>query len=166
MTAAIFGLLGVIVGGVLNGVVAYWLERRREVREAIVGARLVRHELDLIRGDFEHFLRENRGSAMPRVPIRHPAWDAHREILARVLPAPDWEMVSAGYTWIELHNGEPPNMSDDEEIGEGMQDLYADVLTEMKGSLVSLLPLTEGRRNRVGLRMRWRRWRSLRREMY
>ena len=30
MTAAIFGLLGVIVGGVLNGVVFFVLERRKE----------------------------------------------------------------------------------------------------------------------------------------
>lgn len=48
VTAAIFGLLGVIVGGVLNGAVAHWSERRKDRRLGVVAARLVRYELDFI----------------------------------------------------------------------------------------------------------------------
>ena len=166
MTAAIFGLIGVLVGGILNGVVAHWLDNRRDFRAAVISARLVRHELELVRGDFEHFFESGRGSDLPVIPIKHPAWARYRESLARVLPAPDWEMVSAGYTWIELHNTDPPLMAPEDDLSEDAKTFYADILTEMRGSLISLLPLQEGRRNRVGLKLRWRRWQHLRRQMY
>jgi hypothetical protein len=50
MTAAIFGLVGVIVGGVLNGVASYALERRREASVFRLVARELVDDLTHISG--------------------------------------------------------------------------------------------------------------------
>jgi hypothetical protein len=42
VTEAAIGLIGVVVGGVLTGGVAYVLERRRETREAGIARRVMR----------------------------------------------------------------------------------------------------------------------------
>ncbi len=39
MTEAIFGLAGVVIGGLLSGGVTLWIEQVREVREARAAAR-------------------------------------------------------------------------------------------------------------------------------
>jgi hypothetical protein len=45
MAEAVFGLMGVVVGGLLTGVVAFYLERRREKQEAQVARSIARSEL-------------------------------------------------------------------------------------------------------------------------
>src|ERR1700733_13065352 len=47
--APIAGLVGVIIGGLLNAVLTSEYERRRELSAAVVAARLVREELELSR---------------------------------------------------------------------------------------------------------------------
>jgi hypothetical protein len=42
---AIFGLVGVVIGGVLNGAVSWRAERRRARLRSVVGARVIRSEL-------------------------------------------------------------------------------------------------------------------------
>lgn len=53
MEAAIFGLLGIVVGAVLNGLQNYSLVRRKERREVRTAARLLLIELE----ELEHSLR-------------------------------------------------------------------------------------------------------------
>jgi hypothetical protein len=131
MTAAVFGLLGVIVGGALNGLIQAALARRRDRADGVAAARLVLHELELLKGDFELWLQ---GDRPPRVPITSPAWQAHRASLARVLAEPEWDMVSAAYTWVELHNSDPPvqRRADLED------DFWRSVVTEMEGGTWAL----------------------------
>ncbi|MDQ6804764.1 MAG: hypothetical protein M3065_07305 [Actinomycetota bacterium] len=131
MTAAVFGLLGVIVGGVLNGLIQAALARRRDHADGVVAARLVLHELELLRGDFELWLQGDRA---PRVPTPSRAWQAHRAALARVLAEPEWDMVSAAYTWVELHNADPPV----EQRPDPEDDFWRSVLTEMEGGMWAL----------------------------
>ena len=59
MTAAIFGLVGVIIGGLINAVVAAWQARRADKASARTGARLVALEL----GDVAAVLMLNPGAA-------------------------------------------------------------------------------------------------------
>jgi hypothetical protein len=98
VTAALFGLVGVIVGGVLNGGVAYVLERRQERANGIVAARLVSHELGMLSGHFEHLHKLNLAAGLLPVPVTTREWEVHRTVLARVLSPADWEIVHAGYT--------------------------------------------------------------------
>lgn len=158
LAPAIFGLLGVIVGGLLNGALAYWRVRREEFREAVVGARFVSHEVELLGADVDRWIRQGY-VAQEDFPLAQPAWDAHNEKLARILHGVDWEMVSATYTWVEIFNKNPPMMED------GDDQFFADVLTEIKGGVLSLKPLVNGQHPRIGLRLRLARRRMLRREL-
>jgi hypothetical protein len=126
MTAALFGLAGVIVGGVLNGTIARALELSRQRATGVVAARLVHHELTLIRSDFELWLE---GDRPPHVPVYSPMWHEHRVTLARVLEEPEWDMVSASYTWVDLHNADPP--IDDQPAPD--DTFWKSVVIEMRG---------------------------------
>jgi hypothetical protein len=141
MTAALFGLLGVIVGGLLNWLIQTVLALRRDRADGVVAARLVLHELGLLTGDFELWLE---GSRPPSVPLRSPAWRAHRAALARVLADPEWDMVSGAYTWIELHNADPLV----DERPAPYDSFWRSVVTEMEGGCTALKDYLGGYSNR------------------
>ena len=101
MTAAIFGLLGVIVGAVINGVVATVLQRRTERADQRSAARLVRSELVRFRA-----LAIEAGQRSPEhLPQLHdmtPAlWHDHRAVLARALEDADWAAVASAYAHVD-----------------------------------------------------------------
>lgn len=128
-------MLGVIVGVLLNAVVSQRFARRRDRIESVVGARLVVHELELIASEFEGWLQ---GHPQPSVPLPTPTWDAHRATLARALAWPEWEMVDAAYTWVELHNADPwpPDQRD--------RAHFDSVMSEMRGGVVALQDFLSG----------------------
>ena len=89
MTAAIFGLLGVIVGAVINGAATALLQRRVERSDQRSAARLVRGEL--IR--FWALAREAAQRSPEDLPqLRDNAqilWQSYRAVLARALTDDD-----------------------------------------------------------------------------
>jgi hypothetical protein len=101
VTAAIFGLLGVIVGGVINGVVSSVLARRTEDADRRGAARLVRSEL--VR--FRSLAIEARMSGPESLPqLRYAGtelWDANRAVLARGLRDDDWALVARAYAHVD-----------------------------------------------------------------
>jgi len=101
MTAAIFGLLGVIVGGVINGVVSAVLARRTERADSRGAARLVRSEL--VR--FRALALGARTWAPENLPqLRYAQtelWNANRAVLARALSDSDWAVVARAYAHVE-----------------------------------------------------------------
>jgi hypothetical protein len=120
MTAAIFGLLGVIVGGVLNGVVTWRIERARERGDARAAARLVIEELGVARGGFivyafrrgrELEFEQPHSRAFDELvsQLHDDAWREHRAILARALDAPGWFAVSTAYHEIAWMRGPGDN---------------------------------------------------------
>jgi hypothetical protein len=98
VTAAIFGLIGVIVGGLLNGVVALWQERRRELRHARPAARLVMHELTEIQAILQ--ADERRGEVGSQVPAP-TAWPAARDALSAVVNGRTWTTLERAYEMAE-----------------------------------------------------------------
>jgi hypothetical protein len=100
MTAAIFGLVGVIVGGVLNGVVATVQERRRERRAARPAARAVMQELSEIQAILFADAHREPEYRMGAVPAPR-AWPDHRMTLAAVVNGETWTAVSGAYEMAE-----------------------------------------------------------------
>ena len=100
MMAAIFGLIGVIVGGLLNAAVTAWQTRRADVADGRLAARVVAVELreaDTVLTLIPGAAAEEAG----REQLSSAAWVKHREVLARTLSDQDWEAVAEAYEVIE-----------------------------------------------------------------
>jgi hypothetical protein len=101
MTAAIFGLLGVIVGAVINGAASALLQRRVERSDRRSAARLVRSEL--VR--FWTLAREAARRSPEDLPqLRESApilWQNYRAVLARALTDEDWVLVARAYAHVD-----------------------------------------------------------------
>jgi hypothetical protein len=96
MTEAIFGLIGVIIGGLLNGGVTYLTAKKQRQTEALIGARLIHSEIEsnqlatqlsLEAKTWDHF----------RFGIKIDDWLTHREALAGVLNDVDWSALDDYY---------------------------------------------------------------------
>lgn len=89
MTEAIFGLVGVVIGGLLNGGVT-WLTERKSLRSrAMVAARLVKSEFVTADVAIDVAL-SNDSWADLTVGISVTEWNQHRETLAAVLDEKEW----------------------------------------------------------------------------
>ena len=100
MTAAIFGLLGVIVGAVVNGAVSYVLGRQRERAEGRAAARLVGFELRDHASTLRAVLDRRSWEALGPRPPDTSEWDAHRAVLARVFDDDEWSTIAQAYSSI------------------------------------------------------------------
>jgi hypothetical protein len=101
MTAAIFGLVGVIVGGVMNGAITAVLRRWTEGSERRTAARLVRSELVrfyALAREAERRPPENLPQLRETTPI---LWQAHRDVLAHALKNEGWELVARAYAHVD-----------------------------------------------------------------
>ena len=106
MQAAIFGLIGVIVGGLVTGGTQLWLEQRREKQAVSRARRLVSGELlnaILLLGSAAN--REDKtwtyfGNAAAVLPTT--AWQEHRAHLAGVLSVELWERLVKEYVLLEI----------------------------------------------------------------
>jgi hypothetical protein len=101
VTAAIFGLLGVIVGGVLNGLVSARLQRSAQQTDCRAGRRLVRSELVFFLGAATR-MAHNRPDELPQLRrASTELWQSNRSILARSLTDEDWDSVARAYGWVD-----------------------------------------------------------------
>lgn len=91
MDAAWFGLLGVVVGGLITTVAAFIAAIRQEVGDGVVSARLVNDDLRLR----DEALKDARRVDPPGLDQQQ--WRANRMALARVLALGEWEAVAACY---------------------------------------------------------------------
>jgi hypothetical protein len=93
VTAAIFGLVGVIVGGVLNAAVAVVLDSRRAVMARRTSARLVAEEVQSNGRTLWACNEAGLWLPMRNHHLRFSTWQAHAEALA-AMPYVDWVTVA------------------------------------------------------------------------
>ena len=95
MIEAIFGLVGVVIGGVLTGGINYFLESRREQRAIRAAARLVKVEL----GVNHHELTNLRVAEkwLSDRPFSTKEWNKHRDLLASALSVDAWDVITKAY---------------------------------------------------------------------
>ena len=98
MTAAIFGLLGVIVGALTTGYVQYRLQRRAEARAARTASRLMRVETSELLGFVIRSLSEERWAGNPSEELATHAWKEHRDVFAAAADRHRWDAVSLAFT--------------------------------------------------------------------
>lgn len=100
MTEAIFGLLGVVVGGLLSDGMTLWIEHLRVRRDARTATRLVHYEL--IRAVSLLDVALDLGSPLPFVvSFATEAWSEHRSGLARTLDTSTWDAALSAYSALE-----------------------------------------------------------------
>src|SRR4051794_9992388 len=92
MTAAIFGLVGVLVGGLLATTGQYLLGVRNEYAAATVAARLIGAELNVLRAIVQSGARNEDPSARDT-----PVWDRQQAAFALVAPNRHWDAVETAY---------------------------------------------------------------------
>lgn len=96
MTVAIFGLIGVIVGGVLNAVVSVVIEKRGQRAAGKVAARMLATEMEINDWAVSTALTDQSTSTLDR--LKDIQWLARREILAGVLSDAAWAATEDYYT--------------------------------------------------------------------
>ena len=91
----VFGLAGVIVGGVLNGVVAAGVERVRDARQTMVTARLVQSDIVFLEANIRAEIDggEWRRLTKDAPPLAFEAWAQGRQMLASGLDYEEWAAV-------------------------------------------------------------------------
>lgn len=113
---AIFGLIGVVVGGVLTGGADFALERSREKRRARASARLIHDALT----DMSTFLEASIGMRTwledPKKVLSTQAWDEQRGCLAEAPGFDGWYPVSAAWSFID--NARQRVTQSEEEMGD------------------------------------------------
>ncbi len=95
MTEAIFGLVGVVIGGLLNGGVSWLSDRGKLRRNARVAARLVLSEIR--ENDFSLGWGLERKEVEPLERVESAAWEQWRETFADGLNDSEWRAINDYY---------------------------------------------------------------------
>jgi hypothetical protein len=120
---AIFGLVGVLVGGLIAAAAPYWMARRTEKIKARTSARLLQDDLRIVlsrlrvhasaleakkSGEASEIERMMMGRLDPQATgaalyesLKLDSWLEHRPLLAETLDGKDWNSLSSAYQWIE-----------------------------------------------------------------
>jgi hypothetical protein len=141
MTAAIFGLLGVLVGGVLSSAGDAWLDRRRQLLEGLAAARLVgseMHGLDVEIRAMTGF--RTRGAN----ELSTPVWHEHRTALAGLLASKDWRLISGAYGMVAL--AEEVRRSGNEELRDSSVATLSQIASSLADTREMLASVGEGSR--------------------
>lgn len=100
MTAAVFGLLGVLVGGVLNAFLQWRLDASRRVADGRGAVRLVAEEISGNLTLAAAAIGEDRSNPMTRMEA--DAWIEHKSALALTADDRTWALLREAYAavWI------------------------------------------------------------------
>ena len=141
MTTAIIGLVGVLVGGLINGFAAAVAERRRDGRACRATSRLLGRELTGALYGVREWRRCNHVPDQLRDDVlRFPAWKQYHEVAARTLPPDAWEAVSDAYLLLYTVR------TRDDFTG----DLTASACTHLRRSEIAIAAAIEGLRPLAG----------------
>jgi hypothetical protein len=124
LTTAVFGLVGVIVGGLLNLWVSLRLERRREIRAARTAALLVMADAVRSLHSLKRARKRNEWALLP-ARIRLGEWSKHRELLYSTLRLDDLHVAEAAHRQLEGLAEVPPTAPLSKESAAFLDDTIA-----------------------------------------
>ena len=102
MLGAIFGLLGVVIGGLLTAGVSFIFERRRERIQTRADARLILINYKMFSLYIDEALNGDVWpDILPNVEWAYNIWLSARPNLASTLSAADWDTIATGMRLIE-----------------------------------------------------------------
>jgi hypothetical protein len=153
MTEAIFGLIGVLVGGVLQGGTTWWIERRRESWAARRAGRLLTHDLKRLRFLMTYASEQPLPWGFLGHQIRNGLanWPEHAAVLAGTIHENDmWQDIVTAVDSLE-RTEQRSHASPDDNIGPEDQARAAEVAEElwaaaMTASLIGVAGIQMGPR--------------------
>lgn len=96
MAAVIFGLVGVVIGGLLTGAVQLYVEHVRNHRALRMAARfLIEHWVGLMVWIRRARSTEEDYEELMRIPFDLTIWERYRELLTAHLSYDDWATLSS-----------------------------------------------------------------------
>ncbi len=102
MTEAIFGLVGVVVGGLITGFVQGVQEWRRERADLRASARLLLRELQQAILGIRIVRPRMEAGGLPAIGVNLTVWPEKQGLLARALSDADWQQVAQAFDRIGL----------------------------------------------------------------
>ena len=126
---AVFGLVGVIIGGAITAFTTYWIERQRALRDERKEQRKrlieVKRAARLIDEDFKWAwaavslaIEDKRWPTVGHDPVRLEAWQEHRGLLASETTLGDWRVLQAAVRAMESYKS-----ARNEAIGRGAWEI-------------------------------------------
>jgi hypothetical protein len=98
MTAAIFGLVGVVIGALITGGITYVMERLRDRKDGRVARRLLERELrGTLPGLRAWCAVKDTTEPSREALLKFPAWKLYHSGAAREMSDAAWDAVSAAY---------------------------------------------------------------------
>jgi hypothetical protein len=149
LLTALIGLLGVIVGGVLNGVVTAALDRVQSARRAQVVARLVQDDLTYMTAVMEAEMAEGVWKRLtPEAPsVPFDSWREGRDVLAAHLTFAEWAVASvAARQALLVVQRAPLNPKSGKPITSGEKAVMATMVPDLSQGIDVLQPLSHGQR--------------------
>jgi hypothetical protein len=108
MTEAVFGLLGVIIGGLLTAMVQVVQERRAERVLGRAAARLLSAELSVQQELLMRWAADDSAVAVGAELPPVVDWPVQRAVMARSLDEPKWRAVAAAYAKLVIWHADLP----------------------------------------------------------
>lgn len=143
MTEAIFGLIGVVVGGLISGGLSLILEWRRERVAARVAARLVREDLLPVSLGIEDVFDGRAWSQRSDRQSRERSWVEHRSRLATVMKYEDYAAVVQAQIAADRFNAWFANRANLSELSEDDRNQLRSWNAEVGKGLSRLLEMAE-----------------------
>jgi len=141
VTAAIFGLLGVVVGGVLNGAVAYVLDQRREAKVFKLVTRELFEDLTYVGGTIDRTLKDGdwiRWANSLNFGRLELAWRQRRPLVAAHLDWQHYFTLAQAIRSFEMFRDESPRTKERAEAAltdedrEKLTHLYKEIFNGMR----------------------------------
>jgi hypothetical protein len=136
MTAAIFGLVGVLVGGLLATTGQYLLGVRNEYAAATVAARLIGAELNMLCA----LVRSGAGNQDPSA-LDTPVWGSQQAAFALVVPNGHWDAVESAYVLLAALRASPAHEPFPSETSSRFLDAVHDASTLLEEATAEGGPL-------------------------
>jgi hypothetical protein len=129
MTAAIFGLIGVIIGGLITSGVELFRDSFRERRGLRSAVRLVDDELGYVVAALDNVLEVGKWRPQ-QDDLERSAWEESKPLLAAALELNDWRGIVIAYLHMDnfVAQSQVAEMRGDQEFANGEEELLRERL--------------------------------------
>lgn len=145
MNAAIFGLVGVIVGALLIGFVASSAAARRTRKGVQIAARLLLADVATAQASYERSLEEGTWVVLATRPVSLEAWNQWKALLAsNITGATEWTKVFSVFVDAQQFNALAAVHRETDAISQAASDAMSLALARTDEAVPVLAPYARG----------------------